>query len=120
MYCYLCLIFFLYLDLYVLGDDASVSKGSFMRTKHLCVLILIRIKSEVVAVKHVLALQLIILLTVQGVSSFVDPFCNSCFTFVFIILSSLVITCWGRALAFLCMMFPCVFLTVPYGVLGKV
>ena len=28
-----------YLDLYVLGDDALISQGSFMQTKHLCVLI---------------------------------------------------------------------------------
>ena len=35
---YLCFISFLYLDLYVL-DDALISKGSFMQTKHLCVLI---------------------------------------------------------------------------------
>ena len=27
---YLCFISFLYLDLYVLGDDAMISKGSFM------------------------------------------------------------------------------------------
>ena len=37
---YLCLISFLYLDLYVLGDDAWINEGSFMKTKHLCVLIL--------------------------------------------------------------------------------
>ena len=30
---------FLYLDLYVLGDDALISSVSFMQTKHLCVLI---------------------------------------------------------------------------------
>ena len=36
---YLCFISFLYLDLYVLGDDALIIKGSFMQTKHLCVLI---------------------------------------------------------------------------------
>ena len=36
---YLCFIFLLYLDLYVLGDDALISKGSFMQTKYLCVLI---------------------------------------------------------------------------------
>ena len=36
---YLRLISFLYLDSYVLGDDALISKGSFMQTKHLCVLI---------------------------------------------------------------------------------
>ena len=36
---YLCFISLLYLDLYVLGDDALISKGYFMRTKHLYVLI---------------------------------------------------------------------------------
>ena len=35
---YLC---FLYLDLYVLGDNAWIRKGSFMQSKYLCVLILI-------------------------------------------------------------------------------
>ena len=33
---YLCFISFLYLDLYVLGDDALISKWYFMQTKHLC------------------------------------------------------------------------------------
>ena len=36
---YLCFISFLYLDLYVLGDDALISEGSFMQTKYLCVFI---------------------------------------------------------------------------------
>ena len=36
---YRCLISLLYLDLYVQGDDALISEGSFMQTKHLCVLI---------------------------------------------------------------------------------
>ena len=35
---YLCFISLLYLDLYVLGD-ALISRGSFMQTKYLCVLI---------------------------------------------------------------------------------
>ena len=35
----ICFISFLYLDLYILGDDAWISKGSFMQAKHLCVLI---------------------------------------------------------------------------------
>ena len=35
---YLCFISLLYLDLYVLGDDALISQGSFMQTKYLCVL----------------------------------------------------------------------------------
>ena len=44
---YLCFISFLYLDVYVLGDDALISSGSFMKTKHLCVLIHISTKGEV-------------------------------------------------------------------------
>ena len=32
---YLCFISLLYLDLNVLGDDALISKGSFMQTKYL-------------------------------------------------------------------------------------
>ena len=36
---YHCFISLFYLDLYVLGDDAFISKGSFMQTKYLCVLI---------------------------------------------------------------------------------
>ena len=38
---------FLNRDLYVLGDDASIRSGSFMRIKQLCVLIHIKIKGEV-------------------------------------------------------------------------
>ena len=36
---YLCFISLLYLDLYILGDDALISLGSFMQTKYLCVLV---------------------------------------------------------------------------------
>ena len=36
---YLCFMSVSYLDLYVLEDDAWISYGSFMQTKHLCVLI---------------------------------------------------------------------------------
>ena len=36
---YPCFISLLYLDLCVWGDDALISKGSFMQTKYLCVLI---------------------------------------------------------------------------------
>ena len=50
---YLCFISFLYLDSYVLGEDSWTSKGTFMQTKHLCVLIDIRIKGEVGIVEHV-------------------------------------------------------------------
>ena len=44
---HLCFISFLYLDLYLLGDDTSISKGSCMRIKHFFVLIQIRNKGEV-------------------------------------------------------------------------
>ena len=42
--------------------------------------------------------------------------------FVFIIPCSLVFTCWEKAdlLALFCVMFPCVFATFPYSVLGQV
>ena len=36
---YRCIVSLLYLDLYILGDDALISKGSFMQTKYLCVLL---------------------------------------------------------------------------------
>ena len=36
---YICFISLLYIDLYVLGEDALISWGSFMQTKILCVLI---------------------------------------------------------------------------------
>ena len=44
---YLYFISLLYFDLYVLGDDALISQGSFTQTKYLCVLIHIWIKGEV-------------------------------------------------------------------------
>ena len=44
---YLCFISLLYLDLYVLGNDALISQGSFMQTRCLCVLIRIWIRGEV-------------------------------------------------------------------------
>ena len=50
-----------------------------------------------------------------------DPFCCLCFTFFFIILSCLFLASWEMAdlLALLCVMFPCVFVTFPYGDLGS-
>ena len=59
----------------------------------------------------------------------IDFFCVSfllfvfhvCHTFLFV-LCSLMVTCWERAdlLALLCVMFSCVFVTFPCGVLGQV
>ena len=49
---YLCFISFVYLDLYVLGDETLISLGSFMKTEHLCVLIHILTKGKVGAIKY--------------------------------------------------------------------
>ena len=55
MYCEsLSLLKLLYIfDLYVLGDDAWINLGSFLQTKHLCVLIHISTMGEVGTVKPV-------------------------------------------------------------------
>ena len=50
---YLCFISFLYLDLFLLGDGKSISKGSFMRTKHLFGLVHIGNKHDVGTVYYV-------------------------------------------------------------------
>ena len=42
-----CFIFCLYLDLFESEDDTLISKGSFMRTKHIFILIHIRNKGDV-------------------------------------------------------------------------
>ena len=92
-----------------------------MRTKHLCVLIHIRINGEVGTLKHVLALQYFNW----------RLFCGSYLLFVFhvclcyAVLSvscSFVITYWDRTdlLALLYVMLTCVFGTFPYGVPSQV
>ena len=50
---YLCFISFLYLDLYVRGDNSWIIKDSFMQANYICVLIHIRTKGEVGTVKLV-------------------------------------------------------------------
>ena len=50
---FLCFISVLYLGLHVFGDDALISQGSYMQTKHLSVLIHICTKGEVGAVRPV-------------------------------------------------------------------
>ena len=51
-----------------------------------------------------------------------DPFCYLCFTFAFIMMSCLFLAALqSPALKrLLCVMFPCVFVTFPYGVFGQV
>ena len=76
-------ISFLYLDIYVLGDDAWISEGSSMQTKHLCVLIFIWTKGEFCAVKLVKHSDKLFLLTFPRQYFFcVNYFlCLSCFRF---------------------------------------
>ena len=76
-------LFFLllfYLDLYVLGDYASI-KGSVMRTKHLFFLIHIKQKGEVRTVPSNMFTPSSNFLTdrPQGGASFVERFCDMCF-----------------------------------------
>ena len=64
--------------------------------------------------------------TFQGGASFADPFLlfmfhvHLCYA-ILSVLCSLVITCWERAdlLFLLCVVFSCVYVTFPYGVLGQ-
>ena len=76
---YPCFISLLYLDLYVLGDDALMGWGSFVRAKYLCVLIRVWVGGGVGAVGPVWALQWGVLLTVPGryffCGSFMFLFC---------------------------------------------
>ena len=118
---YICFISFLYLDLYVFGDDALISQGSFMQTKHICVLIHILIKGEDGAVKLVQALQLniftdrpkaiLLLWTICVLRSHAFASVHCC----------IVVTCWERTdLLTLVGDFKCIFVTFPCGILGQV
>ena len=78
---HLCFISLLYPDLYVLGDDALISKGSFMQTKYLCVLIHIWIKGEIGAVNRFKPFSKIFYWPFQGGTSFVDRLCFFCLVF---------------------------------------
>ena len=99
---------------------------SFLRTKHLCILIHIRIKGEVGNIKMFMPSS-IFLLTVPRWCFFCGSFLLIvfCVCLCYTVLSvpcSLVITCWERAdlLTLLCVMFSCVFVTFPCGILGQV
>ena len=90
-----------------------------------CVLVHIRIKDEVAPCYMLKPSSKNILLTVQRRCFFRGSFLLFMFCICHAFLSvhcSLVITCWERAylLALLCVMFYCVFVTFPCGVLGQV
>ena len=98
----------LYLNLSVLGDDALISKGSFMQTKHLCVLIHIWIKVRLAPLNRFKPSSKIFYHPFQGGTSFVDLlfFFLSCVCYVFVCVCLYVflVTCWERAdlLALIC------------------
>ena len=96
---YLCFISLLYLDLYVLGDDALISQGSFVQTKYLCVLIHIWIKGEVcVPWNRFKPSSKIFYWPFQAGTSFVDLLCFflSCVCYASVYMCH-VVTCWERA-----------------------
>ena len=53
----------------------------------------------------------------QGGASFVDYFCYLCFVFVMLSFLFIAVLWWA---GLLCVMFTCVFVTFPFGVLGLV
>ena len=105
-----------------------------MLTKHLCVLIHIRIKGEVGTVKlevfHLWTFFLLLggvsfvdlFFCYQGGVSFADLFCYLCLSLpcCLSVSCSFVVACWESAdlLAVLCMMFACAFVTFTFGILG--
>ena len=76
----LSLLYLLFISwLYILGDDALISKGSFMKTKHLCVIIHIWTKSEVgTSLNQFKPSSKKFYWPFQGGASFVDHLCYSC------------------------------------------
>ena len=93
---YLCFISFLYIDFYVLGDNALISYESFMQTKHLCVLIHIWTKSEVDApLNWFTSSSKIFLLTVPRRCFFGGSFCYFCLVFVMLSCASVIIAMWS-------------------------
>ena len=114
---YLCFIFFLCIDLYLLGDDASISKGSFIRIKHIFVLIHTRIRVRLYHKTSLSPPVKIFLLAILRWCFFCGSFLLFMFRVCHAFLSvhcSLMITCWGRAnfLVLLYVMFSCVFVTM--------
>ena len=114
---------FVYLDLYVQGDDSSISTGSFMQTKHLYILIHIRIRVRFVPSNIFKPFS-----NYFWDHSKVVLFCGSillcvfCLCLCYTVLSvsfSHVITCF-ESTDLLALMFMMCFCTFLYGVLGKV
>ena len=94
-----------------------------MRTKHLCVLIYIRIKGEVGTVKLVITSSNFLTDRSEAVLILRIFFICICLCHVVLPVScSLVVTCWERAdvSALLYVAFCCVFVSFPYNVLGQV
>ena len=103
----------------------EMSKGSFMQTKYLCVLIHIWIMGEVGAVKPFKPSSKIFYWSFQGGTSFVDLLCFICLLFAMHVCASVymcfVVNYWERAdlLALVCGV--CLWVWhFPIGILGQV
>ena len=90
---YLCFISFLYLEFYVLRDDAWISQGFFMQTKHLCFLIRISTKGEVCAPWNWLK---------PPVKYFYLPFQRGTFLWIICVIYVLCLSCFR-----ICSLVPC-------------
>ena len=104
---------FLYLYLYVLGDDAWISNGSFMQTKHIFVLVHNWTKGDVGAPWNCPPSSKIFLLTVP----------RQYFLWIICVIYVLCLACFR-----VCSLLPCGlvcdvyfdFVTFPFGILGQV
>ena len=121
----LSLLYLLFMSWFICSRRCCMDKlGSFMQTKHLCILIHIWTKSEVGAVKPIKPSIYWLFQVFQGSISFVDHLCY--LYLVFVMLSRLFIAAlWlpaGRRLIswILFVMFNCIFVTFPCGILGQV
>ena len=98
---YLCFISLLYIDLYVLEDDAVISKWSFMHTKYLCVLSTSELRVRLARCETGLSPPVNILLTVPRRYFFCGSFVFFCLVFAMPLCRSvymcLVVTCLERA-----------------------
>ena len=97
---YLCFISFLYLELYVLGDDILISYGYFMQSTYLWVFIHIWTKGEVGApLNRLKPSSKIVYWPFQGSTSFEDTLCFFCRVFAMhlYVYMCLVVTWFERA-----------------------
>ena len=120
----ICFVSFYYLGLYVLGDNARVGWGSFMRAGHLCVLIHIWARLGVAVIGLVWAFQWNSLADCSRAVLFCGSFVLfvSCVCHAFAsVHCCLVVICWESVTSWVSFVkFNCVFVTNSCGILGLV